>query len=71
MSSTGAKGLTMGIMTIGFSLANLFGGFLSQILVATEETSLRTYANNFLVLALVALCIASLSLIKNLKEKIA
>jgi len=55
------QGLVMGMVTLGFSLANLFSGLLSQTMAITEETeSLGIYAGGFSTLGVAALLIAFL-----------
>ena len=49
-------GLTMGMVTLGFSLANAFSGFLSQLMAVSEEAgSLDVYIRGFFVVGLIAL----------------
>ena len=49
-------GVTMGMVTLGFSLANACSGMLSQLMAVSEETgSLDVYIKGFFVLGLVSL----------------
>ncbi len=49
-------GLTMGMVTLGFSLANVSSGFLSQLMAVSEEAgSLDVYIQGFFVVGLIAL----------------
>lgn len=49
-------GLTMGMVTLGFSLANASSGFLSQLMAVSEEAgSLDVYIQGFFVVGLIAL----------------
>jgi len=45
------QGVTMGIVTLGFALANLFSGFLSQLMAIDESggvNSISVYSNGFM-----------------------
>lgn len=67
------QGLTMGMVTLGFSLANLFSGMLSQMMTVTEEAnSLEVYAGGFSTVGFAALFVALLLLFtqRNRKEAI-
>jgi dipeptide/tripeptide permease len=49
-------GLTMGMVTLGYALANLASGFLSQLMAVSEEAiSLDIYARGFSVIGWIAL----------------
>lgn len=49
------RGVTMGLVTLGFSLANLLSGQLSQVMAITESAiSLAVYSRGFLSIALAA-----------------
>lgn len=50
------QGLIMGIVTMGYSMASLFGGLISQMMAVTEETSsIDVYAGGFGMIGLLAL----------------
>jgi proton-dependent oligopeptide transporter, POT family len=52
------RGLTMGMVTLGFSLANLCSGYLSQIMtIEGSVESLSVYASGFTWIAAVALLV--------------
>lgn len=52
------QGITMGIVTFGFSMANLLSGLLSQMMAITETAdSLTIYMKGFSLIALVSLAI--------------
>jgi POT family proton-dependent oligopeptide transporter len=54
-----ATGLIMGAVSLGFSLANLFSGYLSQMMTVGElDVSIDVYRNGFLVICLGAFAIA-------------
>lgn len=49
-------GVTMGMVTLGFSLANVSSGLLSQLMAVSEETgSLDVYIRGFFVIGLISL----------------
>lgn len=50
-------GMTMGLVTVGFSLANLVSGLIGLAITFNEETS---YATGFGMIALLTLCLAAL-----------
>lgn len=57
------RGLTMGLVTLGFSLANLCSGYLSQMMfIANEFNSQLVYANGFSWIAGSA-CLLGISLL--------
>lgn len=63
------SGLIMGAVSIGYSLANLFSGALSQMMTVSEQdTSIQVYSNGFLLIALGALAVCALLL--NKKKKV-
>lgn len=65
------KGATMGIVTLGFALANLFSGFLSQLMAVVDETSsLATYAHGFALIGYSVLGLSALLLMVNYKKKV-
>lgn len=65
------KGATMGIVTLGYALANLFSGFLSQLMAVVDETSsLMTYANGFALIGYCILGLSALLLLLNYKKKV-
>jgi len=65
------QGLVMGMITLGYSLSNLFSGFLSQMMAITEETanlsisSLSVYRDGFLLMTVFGGSIAFSLLIFN------
>ncbi|MBA2369869.1 MAG: peptide MFS transporter [Candidatus Protochlamydia sp.] len=64
------QGITMGMVTMGFALANLFSGFLSQKMVGSEEgSSMNVYSEIFGIIGFAVLCIAAFLLILNFRKK--
>lgn len=56
-------GVTMGMVTFGFSMANLFSGFLSQMMAITETVdSLAVYTRGFTIIAIASIIIFALFL---------
>ena len=54
----GSQGIAMGILTMGFSLANFFSGVLSQSMALEGgEDSLSLYAKGFTRIAILAACV--------------
>jgi proton-dependent oligopeptide transporter, POT family len=71
VSSKGANGLMMGLVTLGFSLANLFSGYLSQMMAVTEDVnSLDIYAGGFWLIGSSALVISLVLLFINNRRKV-
>ncbi len=61
-----AHGFTMGIVTLGYSFANLFSGFLSQMMAVTDaQNSLSVYAEGFNIVGIAALLLAFILLYIN------
>lgn len=59
VSPKGFQGLFMGIVTIGYSLANLVSGFLSQMMSISEnESSLEIYSSGFWLIGISTLLVA-------------
>lgn len=65
-----SHGLVMGMVTMGFSLANLFSGFLSQTLAIEEESaSLTVYLEGFALIGSIILSISLCVIIINNRKK--
>lgn len=65
------EGLIMSIVTIGFSLANLFSGWLSQLMaVSSQSDSLQIYANGFGLISAATIGLAGLIIIFNSRKKV-
>jgi POT family proton-dependent oligopeptide transporter len=55
------RGLTMGLVTLGFSLANLFSGYLSQMMAVEDVVgSLSIYTNGFAFIAVSGMAIGGI-----------
>lgn len=64
------QGLVMGMVTLGFSLSNLFSGFLSQMMAMSEDaSSLDVYMDGFLKVAILGASVAVVLLIFNQYNK--
>lgn len=65
------QGLTMGIVTLGFALANLFSGVVSQMMAISDEmASLDIYSGSFKMIGLTILGFACLILLVNSQRKV-
>lgn len=63
-------GVTMGFVTVGFSLANMVSGFLSQAMAATtEDSTVAVYAGSFGGIGLIALALSVAIIGMNLTKK--
>lgn len=59
VAPAGLAGLTMGAVSLGYSLASLFSGLLSKMMIVQEgDQSLAVYMRGFMAIALIALFIA-------------
>lgn len=64
------QGLTMGLVTMGFSLANLLSGFLSQTMAITDgESSIYVYAQGFGTIGLFATIVCFILFLTHLTQK--
>jgi dipeptide/tripeptide permease len=64
------QGITMGMVTLGFALANLFSGFLSQKMAGSDEAgSMAVYSETFGMIGGAVLCLAAVLLILNFRKK--
>ncbi len=64
-------GLTMGMVTLGYSLANLLSGLISQLMAVTDEaTSLEVYAGGFNMIGLMALSLAFILFKINQRQRV-
>lgn len=64
------QGLTMGMVTMGFALANLFSGFLSQRMAISEEAdSMAIYSETFGMIGCAVFCLAAVLLMLNFRKK--
>lgn len=60
------QGVIMGMVTLGFAMANLFSGMLSQSMAVIEETSsILIYSGGFKMIGLVSITLAILMLFIN------
>jgi|688.fasta_scaffold06037_10 POT family proton-dependent oligopeptide transporter len=65
------QGLTMGIVTLGFAFANLFSGFLSQLMAVVEEdSSLSLYTQGFSWIGWSMLGLAAVLIMTQYKKRI-
>lgn len=67
------QGLSMGIVTLGFAMANLFSGYLSQLMAVenSEALSMSVYMDGFGLIGYCTLGIALILLIINSKQQAA
>lgn len=69
-SPKGLSGLTMSLVTLGFSFSNFLSGTISQTMAIEEETlSLKTYQEGFYLIGLASLAVAIFAFILNKKRK--
>lgn len=72
VAPTSYQGFMMGIVTMGFALANLCSGFLSQTMAIVDEaSSLDTYTNVFKIIGCTTLILACVIIYVNKKRKVA
>lgn len=65
------QGLVMGIVTLGFSMANLFSGLLSHMMVVTEENqSLEIYTSGFGTIGFAASVVAALIFLYGMRRRV-
>ncbi len=63
-------GLTMSMVTLGFSFANLLSGWISQTMAVTDAaTSLNTYKNGFYIIGTISIVLAVGIVVLNRKTK--
>lgn len=64
------QGLIMGIMTMGFALANLLSGHLSQVMAVVEESSsLEIYSNGFRMISFSLIGLSLILILINSRKK--
>jgi proton-dependent oligopeptide transporter, POT family len=67
----GLSGVVMGLVTLGFSFANMASGFLSQLMAVSDETmSLPIYSRGFSIIGLSALFLTLFILKINQQRKV-
>jgi POT family proton-dependent oligopeptide transporter len=65
------QGLVMGIVTMGYSLANLFSGWISQMMAVVEGTdSLEVYSGGFGMIGLSTIGLGVVLMFFNLRKKV-
>jgi POT family proton-dependent oligopeptide transporter len=70
-TSSALQGITMGFVAVGFSIANLTSGFLSQMMsVIDESSSLEIYASGFNTVGLIALSLSIALIVLDRRQKV-